>query len=159
MYFGANGTAQTGVTKYLKVGTKYYYIIKGVAKLNCVAKIKSGTKYYYMWFGAKGDAQVAKTGYYKVGNYYYVFKKGVAYTNYREYSEYKFTTDSVLTDGKNYDATDYTEDNGNVVMVTYKKGDDIVRFVLNYNIDAVDVRLEDGTVVTIGRYGYHRIDN
>ena len=91
-------------------------------------------------------------------NYTEFKKDGIAVSNYREYSSYKYTNDSILVDGDKYDVTDYTVDNGNVVMVTYKKGDDVVKFVLNYNIYAVDVRLDDGTVVTIDHYDYHRID-
>jgi hypothetical protein len=41
-----------------------------------------------------------------------------------------------------YVSTDYTEDSGRIVLVTYAKGDSKVHFVLNYNTYAVTVRLK-----------------
>ena len=73
-------------------------------------------------------------------------------------SKYDYITDSVATDGKNYDHTDYTVDNDSVVIVTYSNGTDTVSFVLNYNIYSVSVTLEDGSVYELGKYGYVRID-
>lgn len=84
--------------------------------------------------------------------------KGVDYVSYREYSQYSFTTDSLATSGDDYDETDYTLDNGNVVMVTYKKGDDVKRFVLNYNLFDVYVKLDDGRVVLIEPYDFFSVD-
>jgi hypothetical protein len=55
-------------------------------------------------------------------------------------SEYSFITDSSAFD-KNYASTDYTVDNGNVTMVTYRKGDHKVSFLLNYNNFSVTVKL------------------
>jgi len=84
-------------------------------------------------------------------------ENGDSYTSYREYSEYKFTTDSTVYEDSTYDETVYTLDNGNVVMVTYKKGTEEVKFVLNYNLFDVDVRIDADTVVTVGSYGYYPI--
>ena len=84
-------------------------------------------------------------------------ENGDSYTSYREYSEYKFTTDSTVLEDATYDETVYTLDNGNVVMVTYKKGTDEVKFVLNYNLFDIDVRIDADTVVTVGSYGYYPI--
>ncbi len=84
-------------------------------------------------------------------------------------SIYNYFTNSVATSGDDYNRTDFTSDNGNVVMVTYRhpvSGDEVV-FLLNYNAFAVDVII-DNTVdpslaagetekITLKPYGYHRI--
>ena len=72
-----------------------------------------------------------------------------------ENSAYDFitTSESTLSDDE-YDFTDYTVDNGNVVMVTYSKGADEKVFILNYNIYAVTVIL-DGVAIEIDAYGYY----
>jgi hypothetical protein len=72
-------------------------------------------------------------------------------------SRYSYITDSTAFDD-DYVYTKYTSDNGNVVMVTYKKGNDVVRFLLNYNIYPVNVRLDDNTVVTLDSYDYEPLD-
>ena len=70
---------------------------------------------------------------------------------------YNAITSSVCTD-KNYDKTDYTCDLGNVVIVTYaNEYGDSETFILNYNIYDVEVRLEDGRVITLAKYGYQPI--
>ena len=91
--------------------------------------------------------------------------------NYK--SKYKYVTDSMATD-KNYVATDYTCDNGNVVMVTYERvvnGEvDKVVFLLNYNLFSVKIRIdesihesfaeycdEDG-YITLESFGYVKIE-
>ena len=77
-----------------------------------------------------------------------------------EYStKYNYVTDSVATD-KNYDHTDYTVDNNMVTIVTYLDPDTqhTVRFILNYNIYSVTVKLADGSVYTIDKYDYVKID-
>ncbi len=80
---------------------------------------------------------------------------GVAYTSYREYSSYSFTTDSKVTENKTYDRTVYTVDTDNVVMVTYRKGNEEVKFILNYNLFAVDVKLPGSNEThTIESYDY-----
>ncbi len=72
-------------------------------------------------------------------------------------SAYNAITSSICTD-KNYDKTDYTCDLGNVVIVTYAhENGDTETFILNYNIYDVEVRLEDGTVITLAKYGYQTI--
>ena len=57
-------------------------------------------------------------------------------------SVYSYTTTSLATDGDNYVYTDYSCDNGNVVMVTYEKGNKTVKFILNYNNFDIEVRLD-----------------
>ena len=71
-------------------------------------------------------------------------------------SQYKYATDSEALD-PDYQYTTYTLDTGKVVMVTYKKGNDTVRFVLNYNIYSVDVTI-DGETFTLGKYEYKKLD-
>ena len=72
-------------------------------------------------------------------------------------SRYSFITDSVATD-KNYVFTKYTIDDGSVTMVTYQKGDDVVKFVINYNHYAVTVRLDANTVIELAGFSYERLD-
>ncbi len=66
-------------------------------------------------------------------------------------------TDSEATD-KNYVKTDYTIDDGSVVLVTYSNGrsEEDVKFVINYNLCDIDVRI-DGVVYTVESYGFVRI--
>lgn len=71
-------------------------------------------------------------------------------------SAYNVVTASKCTD-KDYHKTDYTCDLGNVVIVTYSNGTDSVPFILNYNIYDVEVRLEDGTVITLSKYEYKNL--
>lgn len=71
-------------------------------------------------------------------------------------SEYSyFTTSDALDEA--YVATASTVDNNSVVMVTYSDGTHTVRFLLNYNIFGVNIRLGD-TVYSLAKYGYLRID-
>ncbi len=74
-----------------------------------------------------------------------------------------YTTDVYITSSlaldKDYIFTDYTIDNGNVTMVTYKKGDSTVRFILNYNNYSVTVRLSETEVFELSAYGCERIDD
>ncbi len=84
-------------------------------------------------------------------------KSYVAQLSALEYStKYSYVTDSYATD-KNYQKTDYTVDNGNVTMVTYKKGDKTVSFVLNYNNFAVTVKLEGREPITLEKHAYEPI--
>ena len=71
-------------------------------------------------------------------------------------SKYSFATTSNGLD-EDYKKTSYTLDNNKVVIVTYSNGEDTVRFILNYNIYTVDVRI-DGVVYTLDKYEYVRID-
>ena len=64
-----------------------------------------------------------------------------------------YVTESEATDMKGYENTNYTVDNGNVVMVTYKKGTETVNFILNYNSYAVTVRM-NGKQIPVGSYAY-----
>ncbi len=56
-------------------------------------------------------------------------------------SKYSYITDSFAQDA-DYVRTRYTVDNGNVSMVTYKNGDHEVKFILNYNLYSVTVKLD-----------------
>ena len=71
-------------------------------------------------------------------------------------TQYSFHTDSIATD-KDYVHTDFTSDVGNIVLVTYKNGDDVVQFILNYNIYTVKVDLGNGNVYELDKYKYVRI--
>ena len=85
-------------------------------------------------------------------------------------SSYNYVTDSVAN-ADDYKATDFTCDNGNVVIVTYKDSSSgkTVKFILNYNGFDVDVRLDSsidssitsGTTVvrTISKCGFIKIEN
>ena len=74
-----------------------------------------------------------------------------------EYDTSRYVTNSFATD-KDYAFTNYTIDNGNVVMVTYTKGTETVRFLLNYNLYQVKVTLADGVEYTLENYGFVKID-
>jgi len=84
-------------------------------------------------------------------NSYVVTFDAIEYT-----SKYSFITDSFAFD-KNYVTTDYTVDNGNVTMVTYRKGDSRVSFLINYNNFSVNVRLANGEVKTLERFSFQKI--
>lgn len=71
-------------------------------------------------------------------------------------SKYSFATTSDGLD-EDYTKTAYTLDNNKVVIVTYSNGEKTVRFILNYNIYTVDVRI-DGVIYTLDKYEYVRID-
>ncbi len=83
-------------------------------------------------------------------------------------SQYSYVTDSVTND-ENYMYTDFTCDNGSVVMVVYedKASGDRVVFLLNYNNFKVDIRvdnsideaLEDGNnkVYSLDEYGCYKL--
>ena len=71
-------------------------------------------------------------------------------------SKYSFATTSDGLD-EEYEKTVYTLDNNKVVIVTYSNGENTVRFILNYNIYTVDVRI-DGELYTLDKYEYVRID-
>ena len=71
-------------------------------------------------------------------------------------SVYSYFTLSDARD-ENYRVTASTVDDTTVVMVTYSDGTHTVRFLLNFNIFGVHIRLGD-TVYSLGKYGYLRID-
>ena len=72
-------------------------------------------------------------------------------------SAYSILTDSYAQD-EDYVHTDYTIDNGNVVLVTYKNGDSVVRFVLNYNNFSVTVKLNGvSEPIVLDAYDFERI--
>lgn len=96
-----------------------------------------------------------------------VVNVGAADISYK--SRYKYFTDSTSTSGDDYVRTDFTCDNGNVVMVKYRDpvSSDEVVFLLNYNAFAVDIvidstlkpSLEAGVTekITLKACGYFRI--
>ncbi len=86
------------------------------------------------------------------GNSYVVNFSSIDYE-----SQYSYITDSCALD-KDYVYTDYTIDNGNVTMVTYKNGDSEIRFILNYNNFPVTVRLSSELEYKLPGYSYQRID-
>jgi hypothetical protein len=72
-------------------------------------------------------------------------------------SAFNAVTYSACTD-KDYSKTDYTCDLGNVVIVTYSNDSgDSVSYILNYNIYDVEVRLENGEVISLAKYEYKEI--
>lgn len=87
-------------------------------------------------------------------------------------SKYSYVTDSFATD-KDYVETDYTCDNGNVVLVTYEKEENGVKstvtFILNYNLFSVKIKVNEDThanyaeycdadgYITLDSYGYVKI--
>ncbi len=71
-------------------------------------------------------------------------------------SKYSYITDSAAFD-KDYVRTDYTIDNGNVTMVTYRKGNDKVSFLINYNNFSVTIRLDANTVITLDKLSFKKL--
>ncbi len=81
----------------------------------------------------------------------------VVYNNLESYtSKYNYVTDSYSTDGVDYVSTDYTVDNYNVVLVTYRNASTgkEVKFVLNYNIYDIIVNIEDEEPFQLSKYGF-----
>ncbi len=72
-------------------------------------------------------------------------------------SKYDYVTDSGAFD-EDYVETIYTLDNDRVVLVTYEKDGHTVKFLLNYNVYKVTVKLSDTEVITIDKYGFSRIE-
>ena len=72
--------------------------------------------------------------------------------------EFNFNeTDSSATDGTGYQDTDFTLEDERLVLVTYRKADGTeVKFILNYNIFSVRVKLGTETY-TLDPYGFVRI--
>ncbi len=69
-------------------------------------------------------------------------------------------TESFALDAK-YKSTLYTDDTGNIVMVTYQKGLEQVHFVLNYNLYDVTVRLKGvngDEAFVVPSFGFQRIN-
>ncbi len=78
-------------------------------------------------------------------------------------SKYDYFTTSLAED-EDYNKTFYSVANNNVVMVTYAKYDqsgnvvDEVKFVLNYNIDKVSVKLAaDAEPIILGKYEFAKV--
>jgi len=67
-----------------------------------------------------------------------------------------YMTESEATDPK-YKTTNYTINDGSVVLVTYSDGTDSVRFLLNFSIFNVTVNYE-GTVYTLEKHDFIRLD-
>lgn len=112
-------------------------------------------------FGARIEAIVAK--YTSVFNGTYDADGNLTRNTVEVSYSFVYPTDAYITDSFAFDSdyiyTDYTIDNGNVTMVTYKKGDSVVRFILNYNNFAVEVKLSATEVYTIPKYGCQPIYN
>lgn len=81
----------------------------------------------------------------------------VNFSNIEYSSKYSYITDSSAFD-KDYVRTDYTIDNGNVTMVTYRKGDSEVNFLLNYNNFSVTVRLDANTEIVLEKFSYKTVE-
>ena len=71
-------------------------------------------------------------------------------------SRYNFYSDSNCYD-EDYEFTEYTLDNDKVVLVKYQKGDEVVYFILNYNIYSVDFKF-NGVEHQLGKYEYIALD-
>ncbi len=82
----------------------------------------------------------------------------ISFNSFVYETNYSYLTDSFAFD-ENYVYTDFTCDNGNVVMVTYKKGDDVKQFILNYNNYSVEVRLDKDNICTVDAYGFYPVIN
>lgn len=71
-------------------------------------------------------------------------------------TKYTYLTDSATFD-KDYVYTDYTIDDGSVTMVTYRNGDSVVRFILNYNRFDVTVKLSGTDApVTVKAFDWYK---
>ena len=94
-----------------------------------------------------------------VSDFEYYYNEQTDLNEYR--SAYKLVTGSAA-DADDYRYTKYTNDSGNVVIVTYERTvngvTDTVRFILNYNTFGVNVRL-DGEVYPVDKYGYYKIND
>ncbi len=74
-------------------------------------------------------------------------------------SQYNYVTDSTAED-EDYVYTDYTVDNKRVVVVTYKDSETghTVKFVLNYNVYAVTIKLDGASEpIELKKYGFIEI--
>ena len=76
--------------------------------------------------------------------------------NYATKTKNSFVTDSEADDPA-YKKTAYTIDDGSVVLVSYKKGDQTIRFLLNFSIFTVTVKY-GGVDYTLGKYDFIRLD-
>ena len=115
-----------------------------------VANIESSA--FYTEFAAIADAFEAEYP----GSDTEGMNKDVVFGAINYESKYNYYTDSTAFD-EDYKYTDYTLDNGKVVIVTYQNGDSIVRFILNYNIYSVRVRLENGKTYDLDKYEFIRL--
>ena len=77
-------------------------------------------------------------------------------SDYANETEYSFVTDSE-SDDPAYKKTSYTISDGSIVLVTYSNGTDTVRFLLNFGIFNVSVKL-DGKTYVLGKYDFVRLD-
>lgn len=77
-------------------------------------------------------------------------------TDYSSKTKLSFFTDSLATDA-DYKHTDFSLDDGSIVMVTYKKGSEEVRILLNFSIFEVKVEI-DGKTVILDKYEFVRLD-
>ena len=77
-------------------------------------------------------------------------------TDYENETEYSFVTSSDSADPA-YKKTSYTISDGSIVLVTYSNGTETVRFLLNFGIFNVSVKL-DGQTYKLGKYDFIRLD-
>ncbi len=68
-----------------------------------------------------------------------------------------YLTSSEADDGHAYETTVFTNDNGNIVLVTYSDGTNTKSFILNYNIFAVTVTM-NGKTYTLDQYEFETIE-
>lgn len=71
----------------------------------------------------------------------------------------EYTPNYNITDAEStedYTPTEYTIGDGSIVMVTYTDGTSTVRFVINYNLYDITVKI-DGVKRTVGAYSFIRI--
>lgn len=79
---------------------------------------------------------------------------GVA--DYKKRAARAYLTESEADDDR-YSLTEYSVDDGSVVMVSYSNGTETVRFLLNFSIFAVKVKL-GGTVYELDKFDFVRLD-
>ncbi len=75
--------------------------------------------------------------------------------DYTPKHNYFTTSDGLDSD---YMTTESTVSDGTVVMVTYSNGKDNVSFILNFNIFAVNVRMDGQLFKTLGKYEFVKIE-
>ena len=75
---------------------------------------------------------------------------------YEDETQYSFVTDSD-SDDPDYKKTSYTISDGSIVLVTYSNGTETVRFLLNFGIFRVSVKL-DGETYELDKYDFVRLD-
>ena len=119
------------------------------AMIDAVAAIYSGEGYEVVYGNASSDA----LNYIDFGADDIIAADGGKYT-----SKYDYVTDSFAED-KDYDHSDFTCDNGNIVKVTYtnKATGATQVFYLNYNTFAVEITVSEGVSYTVAGLGFVKV--